>query len=239
MMRPFTAILVFLLICILGLLGCSSEPEPLDYFPLQEGLSWKYQVSNSSKPEQGLYSVSNLGTTQVNGETAIVRRTNDGRDYYLVTKADGIYRYASRTLFEAYPVVDDPPRMVLPIPFDDLERNWSSKTASYIIRRIAPSTITSVERPTNNYFRMHYRVAASNIAVSVPAGNFDNCLLVEGEAKMTIFADPLTGYEDVVVKTKEWYAPGVGLVKLERTEPLKTRVFEGGSVLFELLEFDG
>jgi hypothetical protein len=84
-------------------------------------------------------------------------------------------------------------------------------------------------------FVMSYRIAAEDETVVVPAGKFEHCLLVEGMATLTLFADPLTGYQDVSIKTREWYAPGVGLVKLERTEPLDTRVYKGGSYLFELV----
>lgn len=181
--------------------------------------------------------MTNLGTTEVAGETAMIRRTNDGRDYYLVRKADGIYRYASRTLFETYPVVDEPPRMVLPLPYTgSTERRWSVQTVSYVIQRTGPSTVTSVNNPIQG-FVMNYRVVTEEATVEVPAGRFEDCLLVEGEATLTLFADPLTGYEDVLITAREWYAPGVGLVKLERAEPLETRVYQGGRYLFELVGF--
>ena len=84
---------------------------------------------------------------------------------------------------------------------------------------------------------MSYRVASRDETVIVPAGKFEHCLLVEGEAKLTVFADPMTGYMDVPTTTREWYAPGVGLVKLERSEPLDSSVFKRGSYIFELVGF--
>nr|CAA6830832.1 MAG: Unknown protein [uncultured Thiotrichaceae bacterium] len=123
------------------------------------------------------------------------------------------------------------------MPYSDVtDRRWSSKTVRYIIHRIGPSTITSANRPTQD-FVMSYRIASRDETVSVPAGTFEDCLLVEGEATLTMFADPLTGYQDVPIKTREWYAPGVGLVKLERSEVLDTRIYKGGSYLFELVEY--
>ncbi|MEZ5536354.1 MAG: hypothetical protein R3F02_12105 [Thiolinea sp.] len=236
-MRFFLPV-VWLSLVLVSLSGCNSQPDATDYFPLDKGLSWQYQVTNSAQQEQSIYRVTNLGTTEVAGETVTVRRANDGHDYYLERKPDGIYRYASRTLFETYPAVDEPPRMVLPLPYlKAAERTWASKTVSYVIRRIGPSTVTSVNNPIPG-FVMNYRVAAEDETVEVPAGRFEHCLLVEGTAKLTMFTDPLTGYEDVPVTTREWYAPGVGLVKLERVEPLETRVYQGGSYLFELVGFD-
>ena len=228
-----------LLIILMGLTACDGTPDASDYFPLNKGLNWQYRyrlITSSDKQEQGRYTVTNVGTTEVDNQTVTIRRTDNGRDYYLLQKPDGIYRTASRTLFQTNPVVDDPARMVLPLPYlDDTNRSWSSTTTSYVIHRVGPSTISSAN-PIKS-FVMSYRVTSQNETVTVPAGKFEHCLLVEGEATLTMFTDPLTGYEDVPVKTREWYAPGVGLVKLERTEPLNTRIFKGGRYVFELVRF--
>lgn len=226
------------LIASLGLNGCSKKPDASDYFPLQKGLSWQYQyeLTTAVKQEQGIYTVTNIGTTEIANETVTIRRTNAGRDYYLSQKPDGIYRYASRTLFETHPVLDEPPRMVLPLPYtSDTDRRWSSSTTSYVIHMTGPSTISNAN--PNRDFVMSYRVASRNETVIVPAGKFENCLLVEGDATLTMFADPMTGYTDVPIKTREWYAPRVGLVKLERSEPLDSSVFKGGSYTLELISY--
>jgi hypothetical protein len=225
-----------MLIASVGLISCSDKPATNDYFPLQKGLSWqyRYQLTTSAKQEQGLYTVTNLGATEVGNETLTIRRTSTDRDYYLMQKPDGIYRYASRTLFETHPVVDEPARLVLPMPYlGSTERTWSSTTTSYVIHRTGPSTIASANATKD--FVMNYRIASKDETVIVPAGKFEHCLLVEGDATLTLFADPMTGYTDIPVKTREWYAPGVGMVKLERTEPLETSVYKGGRYVFELI----
>jgi len=234
-------LVITLVVTLAGLVACSREPDTTDYFPLNEGMNWQYRyklITTSDRQAQGVYTVTNLKTTELNDQTVTIRRTNDGRDYYLMQKPDGIYRYASRTLFETQPVVDAPARLVLPLPYlGSSERNWSSTTNSYVIHRIGPSTVTNT-KPTKD-FVMHYRVVSQSETVVVPAGRLENCLLIEGKATLTIFADPLTGYQEVPITTREWYAGGVGLVKLERTEPLDTRVYQGGRYVFELIEFKG
>ena len=233
-------LMVLVFIALFGVIACGGEPpDKDDYFPLNKGLSWeyRYQLTTPLKQEEGVYRVSNLGTAEVGGETVTVRRTNEGRDYYLMRKADGVYRYASRTLFQGEPVVDESMRLVLPLPYsDDGERRWSSTTGTYVIHRAGPSTITTDPVPD---FLMSYRVVSRDETVVVPAGKFEDCLLVEGVATLKVFADPHVGYMDVPVKTREWYAPGVGLVKLERSEVLDTRIYKGGSYLFELIGVDG
>ena len=229
--------IVVITLLALALSACSAKPDATDYFPLNKGMSWqyRYQITSPDRQNSGLYTVSNLGKTDVNGETTTIRRTNTGRDYYLTQEQDGIYRLASRTLFETRPAVDEPARLVLPLPYlADADRQWSATTNSYVIHRVGPSTVTT--KPAED-FMMSYRIDAKNETVSVPAGTFKNCLLVVGEAKLTIFADPMSGFTEIPITTREWYAPGIGLVKLERAEPMNTSIYKGGTYLFELLKF--
>jgi len=230
---------VSMLFVFSGFSGCTPpKPDKDDYFPLEKGLSWEYrfQLTSVDKQQQGNYSVTNLGTRKIDSQTTAVRRTSEGRDYYLLKKSDGIYRYASRTLFETDPVIDLPERMVVPLPHAQvMDLHWSSTTTSYVIYRAEPSTITT--EPHENIV-MSYRISSENTTVSVPAGKFENCLLIEGEATLTLFADPLLGYIDVPIKTREWYAPGVGLIKLERSELLDTRIYKGGVYTLELVSFN-
>ena len=51
---------------------------------------------------------------------------------------------------------------------------------------------------------------------------------------INVLADARLGASEVVVHHTEWYAPGVGLVKLHRVEPLETTAIVGGEVTMEL-----
>ncbi len=237
MKKAITVCLVFVSLVLLN--ACEDRIESTDYFPLGVGLTWEYrhQTNTQGRSTHGTYTVTNYAKSKIDDENTTVRRTDDGRDYYLIRKPDGIYRYATRTLFETHPKKDNTPRMVLPIPYLDFPNTqWSASTTHYIIKRTGPSTISSAN-DTIEDFVMNYHVASIDETVEVPAGRFENCILVEGDATLTLFADPYTGFEDIPIKTREWYAPGIGLVKLERTEPLDTRVYKGGSYTFELTNF--
>ncbi|MEZ5453663.1 MAG: hypothetical protein R3E93_12740 [Thiothrix sp.] len=77
--------------------------------------------------------------------------------------------------------------------------------------------------------------------VEVPAGRFSFTALAcwsKVRRNLTLYADPRKGDSQVHVTTREWYAPGIGLVRLEREEPLDTDVYKGGKVTLELVEFD-
>ena len=125
-------------------------------------------------------------------------------------------------------------RWILRRPFQ-VGSNWSQDTHPYVLRRLQPY---EEQLAKNIEFKMAYQIGALNDTVEVPAGRFDDCIRVDGEALLTVYADGRTGYQDININTSEWYAPGVGLVKLVRTEPLDSHVFAGGSIVIELERFD-
>jgi hypothetical protein len=49
-----------------------------------------------------------------------------------------------------------------------------------------------------------------------------------------VYADPVSGWRDMPLATTEWYCPGTGLVKLERSEPAQTAFLTGGTRTLEL-----
>ncbi|EIJ34878.1 hypothetical protein [Thiothrix nivea] len=231
--------LIFTLLCLPLLYACGHKPAADDHFPLQAGLRWEYQVRIEQphrSASRGLL-IRNLGEQTFKGATASVRQTSDGTDYYIARQTDGLYRIAKRSAVELQPQPDPTPRMVLPLPAAQSKgKTWSSVTMPYLIERV-------YEGGHNLYasglrFPMTYTLVGVDEQVEVPAGRFSHCLLVEGQAELTLYADPRKGDSQVHVTTREWYAPGVGLVRLEREEPLDTDVYKGGKMTLELVEFD-
>jgi hypothetical protein len=230
-------------LCIL-LSSCDSSQNNVaggaDYFPLEEGRGWSYRVETEltgQSPTIRAFRIDNVGKKRFRGETYSVRRTSDGTDYYVRRDESGIFRYAKRTIIETRPTLDASRRMVLPMPMpDNAGKSWSVLSQTYTLHRVSPN----YEPPYENiaYFHMTYSVVGLDEDVTVPAGHFKHCLLVEGQAQIDQYAGANTdeGSGEVEVTTREWYAPGVGLVKMERTEPLDGSVFKGGKVLMELVE---
>lgn len=166
----------------------------------------------------------------INGLAHAVRITSDGTRYYIAENSGGIYRNAKRTLIESKPTVDNSPHWVLKYPLRN-GTQWSNPTYPFVLRRIYPYE----ERLTRGMnLKMSFQIVAEDETVIVPAGRFDSCIRVEGEANLTLYADARSGYEEILINTTEWYAPGVGLVKLLREEPLANDVFAGGKVVYEL-----
>ncbi|MBT3059829.1 MAG: hypothetical protein AB2593_16795 [Candidatus Thiodiazotropha sp.] len=216
------------------LLAACSKPamESTSYFPLAQGLRWDYLVTSrvGDSIRHSDFSIHTGSEESVNGALHSVRITSDGTRYYIAENSSGIYRRAKRTLIESRPSVDDPPHLILKKPLRK-GTHWSNPTYPFVLRRVYPYE----ERLTRGMnLKMTYQIASENDTVVVPAGRFDNCLRVEGEANLTLYADAKSGYEEILINTTEWYAPGVGLVKLLREEPLSNEVFAGGELVYEL-----
>lgn len=237
---------------ILGLVvllfgGCDSNTvqsqtsDSENYFPLGKGLVLEYAhefALTGGEPIISKFSIENIGKKKFLGQQYKVRRTSNGTDYYLREDETGIFRYGKRTIVENKPRMDKLPRMVLPLPIPDkIGRSWSELTQSYTLHRILPN----YEPPNKNiaYFHMTYSVVGLDEEVSVPAGRFKHCLLIEGQAQIDQFAGANEGTGELEITTREWYAPGIGMVKMERIEPLDGSVFKGGKVTMELNKITG
>jgi len=227
---------------ILLLVSCnSSQNKPSDmndYFPLEKGRFWEYRVETNYTETEPTYSslrIENIGKKTIGDQTFWVRRTSNGTDYYLRKDSDGVFRYGKRNIIEKHPSMDANKRMVLPLPLPDRSgKSWSVLTQSYTIHRILPN----YEPPNENIARFHmtYTLESLDEEVTVPAGSFKKCLLIEGQAQIDQLVGANTGNGTIEMTTREWYAPGIGLVKLERIEPLDGEVFKGGKITLQLMK---
>ncbi|MBW2504859.1 MAG: hypothetical protein JRE16_09855 [Deltaproteobacteria bacterium] len=180
------------------------------------------------------FQIRSLGSQSVGGTDYFVRRTSSGTDYLIKQDKKGIYRVGKRTIVDLEVTMDPEPRFVLKYPLE-AGTSWVVKTHPYVIRRVHPY-VEFYHRSIT--FPMNYHIESTDATVRVPAGVFKNCIEVVGEADLTMYVDPRIGWGELPVTTHEWYALGVGLVKLERTEKLDTGVFVGGTMVMELTEFD-
>lgn len=229
---------IVILFC-LSLLAACDQPASDDYFPLNQGLRWEYQmtIEHPERLDTQSLMIESKGQTRLKQEIVSIRATSDGTDYYLAQRADGIYRLAKRSLVEAEPHLDPSPRMVLPLPIAQAKgKTWSLITQPYLIERVFEGQ--DVMTVDMLQFPMTYSVLSVDESVEVAAGRFSHCILVEGQADLSLYADARKGNSIIPITTREWYAPGVGLVKLEREEPLDTEVYKGGKITMELLRFE-
>ncbi len=226
------------LAAVLVLAGCSGPPVSLSYFPLEAGHRWVYDQTSeweNNTVEHEAVVLSTLGEQALSsGGRAWRRRSDSGVDYWLRADDSGIFRVASKTDLDEDPAPDKAPRYVLKMPLT-VGTSWQASTTTYLMRRNAdfPPEIRHTHKPV----AMTYRIAALGEKVSTRAGSFNDCIRVQGQATLKLFADPVVGFRDMPITTTEWYCKGVGLVKVLRDEPAKSTFLIGGVMTLELTEW--
>lgn len=220
------------------LAGCSGPPASSTYFPLESGHRWVYEQvtewENNTVDREPLV-LSALGSDRLESGSAWRRRSDSGIDYWLRADDSGIYRVATKTDLQDEPEPDKAPRFVLKMPLA-VGTTWQAPTTTYLLRRHAdfPPEIRHTHKPVP----MTYRIEAVGDKMTTRAGSFTDCIRVQGTAVMKLFADPVVGFKDMPLTTTEWYCKGVGLVKVERTEPANSTFLAGGKTTLELLEWN-
>jgi len=222
----------------LALTGCGGPPASTSYFPLEAGKRWVYEQvtewENNTVEREPLV-LRALGSDTLESGTAWRRRSDSGIDYWLRADDTGIYRVATKTDLQDEPEPDKAPRFVLKMPLA-VGTSWQAPTTTYLLRRNAdfPPEIRHTHKPVP----MTYRIEALGDKLTTRAGSFSDCIRVQGTAVMKLFADPVVGFKDMPLTTTEWYCKGVGLVKLERSEPANSTFLAGGKTTLELLEWN-
>jgi len=224
-------------VALAGLAGCSKPPSE-SYFPLEAGHRWTYRVSSEWENgtfEREQFTLSNEGSDRLERSGSTWRRHSDsGLDYWLKSDETGIYRVAAKTDLEEDPRSDAAPRYVLKLPLA-VGSSWRADTTAYLLRRRQefPPEI----RHSHPAIPMTYTLEALGQKVKTQAGEFTDCLRVKGVAGLRLFADPVNGWKDMPLTTLEWYCKGVGLVRVERSEPANSTFLMGGTQTLELVSW--
>ena len=220
-----------------ALVACQRAPSADALFPLAAGHRWTYRVTTrlgDDASERETLTLRTLGRESVPalGDAAAWRRRSDsGLDYWLRADASGIYRVASKSDLDPEPVPDQPHRFVLKAPYA-IGTQWQATTTAYLLMR--RSEFPREIRHTHPKVPMTYQIEALAESLDLPAGHFDQCLRVRGVASVRVYADPASGWRDMPLTTLEWYCPGVGLVRMERSEPAGSAFLTGGTRTLEL-----
>jgi len=228
----------FLLLAIALILGaCGGGPSP-EYFPLQPGLEWQYAVSEKNPVTDSTtrLTVRSLDVAKQDGERYARRLASDGNEYWLSVTDSAVQRAGVRRAIDFAPRMDGQPRTVMQLP-PTAGQWWEVESRPYILERVEPFR-ERFSQDESKRISLHMKVAALDDVVEVPAGRFERCLRLEGTGLLNVLADARIGASEVPVTHTEWYAPGVGLVKLVRTEVLQTEAIVGGEVTMELLGFE-
>lgn len=223
------------------LAGCGKGAPSAEtrYFPLEAGRQWAYRMTTTfedpnAKPLREELRIDSRGLDPIDGNDAWRRHASAGMDYWIRVDNSGIYRVASRTPLQAEPVTDEWVRYVLKKPYA-VGTSWESSTTGYVLHRTneVPKELRRFHKPVP----MTYTIAATNEKVQVPAGEFSDCIRVDGLAHVRIYVEAEFAWRDSPLYSHEWFCPDVGLVKSERREASPTRFMMGGVVALELTQW--
>jgi len=225
------------LVAIVMLFGCTNSSPSESLFPLEAGHVWNYRVTTrvaEDASERETLTLRTMGAENIpelDTGRAFRRRSDSGTDYWLRADATGVYRVASKNDLQPEPVIDKPQRFVLKAPFT-LGTQWQADTTSYLLMR--RNEFPREIRHSHPKVAMNYSIEAVDEEVETPAGKFEQCLRVKGQASVRVYADPASGWRDMPLLSTEWYCKGVGLVKMERAEPANSPFLTGGTRTLEL-----
>lgn len=224
---------------VLGILGgCGQKPAQDNFFPLDEGRTWTYRVvknlDEADETTVDTLSFAALGAQDVDGKPALRRHSDNGVDYWFRNDESGVYRVASKNPLEKELKTDNPPRYVLKRPHV-VGAQWEANTVAYILQR--KNEVPKEIRYTHKPVMMTYRIDALAQKIETPAGAFEGCIKVVGEAKIKLYVDALFSWRDMPLFSTEWYCPGVGLVRVERVEKSPSRTLRGGTLVLELTQW--
>jgi hypothetical protein len=207
--------------------GCSGRDLGNEWFPLREGdeqtLAVSYRMDEPRDPEQWVMRVRPHSVFQE--QPVAVRHHSAGVSYYLKMDGQGIRRIATRTDIDEQPTADADPIWVLKAPYQ-VGTEWTTPTVPYLIQR-------RNEHPRDLKYThkalMTWRIEAVDDTVKLADGSEHSpCLRVVGEARLNLYTDPVNGFTDVPLISREWYCQGVGLIKLEREEKVPQGFLTGG-----------
>lgn len=228
--------LAFLATALLS--ACGGDDASTPYFPLQPGTRWVYEVheKNAVTDQSRPLTIRAIDPVRVEGRRYARRLASDGNEYWISQAEGALARVGVRRAIDSAPLMDDKPRTVMQVPPAEGQW-WEIESRPYILERVEPFR-ERFSQDDSKRIVLHMKVASLDDTVEVPAGRFEKCLRVEGNGLLNVLADARVGASEVPVTHTEWYAPGVGLVKLVRTEPLETQAIVGGSITMELIEFE-
>ena len=209
--------------------SCSLE-QSSTYFPLEEGLKWRYQVTKTTRDgiQQQKYIYTSLDDRIVEGQAVSVRKSVDGSLFYYRETEEGLL-YVGKEIQSgvAREFLRDE-HFILRYPL--LERKqWQDITATKLLVKTGPpqKTVFKIEAE----IPLKVLVDALEETIVVPAGIFHHCIKITKQGSEFKDAGNYIGRTIVRVKETSWYAPGVGLVKSIREETTESQALDKGQLL--------
>jgi hypothetical protein len=213
----------------MGLLGCQSS----NYLPLREGLTWDYLVTvrqrsangDEQRPITGPTTVTALKERTLAGQQVTPMRYDIGGQVTIVffaEDASGIFAFAQQPDGADEPEIRQQRPYVLRYPLRTGSAWPDFLDSALFTRRVSlsgTSTIQTLEE-----------------VVTVPAGTFKHCVKVFSAASSDKAFPDIVG-TTVATEMLQWFAPGVGLVKMVQHDRSNRTAVGGGEIMMELKSY--
>jgi len=220
---------------LIGVAGCTDSTT--GFYPLDAGLWWYYRTETTileDKREQR-FLVANLGRGEYMGEKVYLQRQSAGRELYFQLTSRGVERVGTRVGVGESPTLESP-TLVLSADLE-LASSWTTTSRLALVesRTFArQDKLRNVNLPVD----LTMTVASIDETTSVPAGTFKSCIRLDGKGGRTVRIDRGNASATVTVILQEWYAPGIGLIKMTRSENSESPFLKTGYFTQELLQFE-
>ena len=190
--------------------ACASEDD--DYFPTTPGYEWVYDVSRtalrSSEPIIQKSIVRNLRAERVGAQRYYPKIYASGEKRYFTRTSDGVaYRRAGAQR----------PALILSHPPAPGAR-WRAPSRLYLFELPGKPGQDRDQDQIKPALTLDYAIVGTDDVVDVPAGRFARCVRVEAQGFLDLPARAALGIRSIKVEQTQWFAPGVGLVKMTRRE---------------------
>lgn len=227
--------LAALALLVSSLPGCKTDST--DYYPLDAPRWWYFAVDATvlDEAQHSRYLMQNAGLAPGMDNTVHLQTAQAGSADFLRRQDGGVARIASLRPGMRGPRSDSPPRVVLPA----LLKPGSAWQTHSTLALVESRTFEPRDRliPRRLPVTLEMRVVGMDATVEVAAGRFADCLEVEGQGVAEVPTDRGNGTASVAVEVREWFAPGIGLVKLERRETSTSTFLKDGQQHWELLAY--
>lgn len=200
------------------------------HFPATPGRWWYYSTAATILEEahvQRLF-VANVAN---DGQTLIQRRQGGWDHFYSLGRKGILHKsYIDRHGGRAR----EAEALLLPATLA-VGQSWTFDSQ---LRLIESRTFSAEDRLGGRYHPvpMTAEVKALNDTIEVPGGRFHGCIRVEAKGAALVRADRGSVEVEVRAAQTEWYAPGVGLVRVTRKETSESPFLRNGEYVQELLD---
>ena len=198
-------------VCALVLLLVSACSRPdTSYFPTAPGTEWTYDirriVPEFNEPIIQKSIVRNLPARTVDGVTYYPKAYANGSIRHFTRSADGISRsspgHEGTAPVIAYPL--------------NVGAEWSTGSRLYLFD--LPKRLEGAWDRLSSNLELDYTITSLDDPVDVPAGYFPRCLRIDAVGFLALPSRLMLGIRIIKVEQTQWYAPGVGLIRMTRRE---------------------